>query len=571
MDFPSQIVIIGVDGATMDLIRPWASEGRLSCFQHLTNNGVSGELQSTIPPVTAPAWTSFMTGKNPGKHNLFDFIEHPEGTYEIKYTSSLSRRSRTIWQLLSDFGKRIGVINVPMTYPPEEIASFFISGLDTPDESSDFIRPPELRQELESVFGKVKLDIRHLGHMRNDRYRDKVLEELIALEEQRKNIALYLLAHYDVDVFMTVFNSPDQVQHHFWHYMDDSHIHYDRKGHKKYGDAIYRVYKKIDENLKEIMRNVRENAVFIIMSDHGAGPVGSIQVFLNNYLKKIGVLEYKTGEERKGNFQAILWKTMKEMELLLKRHLSTKQKMLIAKLFPQLRNRFESYLSLSQIDWDRTSAYAIEILSTSPNIWINLKGKRPHGIVEYKDYDNLLDYIVEKLYELKDQEGNRVIKKIYKKNDVYKGPFIDNAPDLILDWWTGEGFTSRTSASGHNGDIFVRDNKQKLRGGIEWSGTHKINGVFMAMGYPFKQNFILRNAHIVDIAPTVLYLAGLPIPEDMDGRVLFECIDEDFIKKHPISFSKDDGTGYPVSRRGQYSEDEAEKVKKRLRGLGYMS
>lgn len=511
-----------------------------------------------------------MTGKNPGKHNLFDFIEHTEGTYEITYSNSLSRRSDTIWRILSDSGKKVGVLNVPMTYPPEDVNGLFISGLDTPDENSDFIRPRELKKELETIFGKIGLDIRHLGHMRSDGIRDKVLKELEALEEQRKNITLHLLKNYDIDVFMVVFNATDQVQHHFWHYMDKSHPKFSPEGYEKYGDAIYRIYKKIDENLMAILGVLGKNAAYIIMSDHGAGPVGSTQLFLNNYLQQIGVLKYKTEDKRLGNLRPNFFAILKKIESLLKANLSAKQKLLISKLFPRLRNKFESYLSLSKIDWDRTSAYSPEILATSPNIWINLKRKRPNGIVDDKDYDSLINYIVDKLYELKDPEGRQVVRKAYRKREVYNGPFVENAPDLILDWWTGNGFVAKSSLPSDSHETAISTNLKKIRGGIDWSGTHKIEGIFLALGYPFKKGFSFNGARLIDIAPTILYVAGLPISSDMDGRVLFECLDEEFVNTHPVEFSQGDSSRYLGETRN-YSEDEAEKIKERLKGLGYIN
>lgn len=303
----------------MNLIHPWVKEGRLPGFNRLIGEGTSGDLLSSIPPVTAPAWTSFMTGKNPGKHNLFDFVEHMNGSYEISYTNSSSRCSDTIWRILSDSGKKVGVINIPMTFPPEDINGFFISGLDTPDENSDFVYPREIRKKLEEIFGKIMLDIRHLSHMDSDRVRDKVIEELEALEEQRKNISLYLLKNYDVDVFMIVFNATDQVQHHFWHYMDKSHPLHDPEGHRKYGEAIYKIYKKIDKNMLDIFEALGNDVVYIVMSDHGAGPVGSVQVFLNNYLQQIGVLKYKTDDKKPRKYRSIFWNLLNKTGSILKK------------------------------------------------------------------------------------------------------------------------------------------------------------------------------------------------------------------------------------------------------------
>src|ERR1700745_805664 len=136
-----KIVIIGLDSATGDLIRPWADQGLLPNLRKISENGVSGELESAIPPLTPPAWTSFMTGKNPGKHGIFHFLEPQPGSYAMRYANAGSRRSPTIWQLLSSAGRNVGTVNVPFTYPPEQIQGFQISGMDTPSEKSPFIHP----------------------------------------------------------------------------------------------------------------------------------------------------------------------------------------------------------------------------------------------------------------------------------------------------------------------------------------------------------------------------------------------------------------------------------------------
>ncbi|MBI5632834.1 MAG: alkaline phosphatase family protein [Nitrospirae bacterium] len=553
----------------MDLIRPWVNDGKLPAFRHIMGYGVSGDLQSTFPPVTAPAWTSFMTGKNPGKTDFFDFISHPDGGYEIRYANASARKADSLWRILSDSGRKVGVINVPMTFPPEEVSGFFISGMDTPDENSDFVRPREMRAELERRFGKIRLDIRHLGHMRNDRIRDKVLKELEELEDYRKCISLYLLEQYNPDVFMVVFNATDQVQHHFLHYMDSRHPLFDSAGSKRYGDAVFRIYRKIDENLGEIMKALPEDAAIIIMSDHGAGPVSRRHFFLNNFLQEIGVLAYKTGDQTKDQRQSLAWSFLKKVESFLKSRLSSRQKMLLARLFPGIRNKFESYLSLSLIDWGKTRAYSVEMLATSANIWVNLQGKRPQGTVEEKDYEELITYIINKLLELRDPEGKQIVSKIYRKQEIYNGPFLCNAPDLVLDWWSGEGFLPRASLPHEQGNA-ISIKKDGVRGGQDWSGTHKINGIFMAGGYPFKKGFSLHDAKIIDVAPTVLYLSGVPVPEDMDGRILTECIDDAFLNAHPVSFSKERKQGDSPAGRLDSAEEE-EKIRERLRGLGYIS
>ena len=167
-----KVVVIGLDAATWTVIRPWIAEGKMPNLAKLMKAGVSGPLQSIMPPITPPAWTSFMTGKNPGKHGIYNFIKSEQGSYAMKYANATSRRAPTVWKLLNDAGYTVGTMNVPFTYPPEPLNGFQISGMDTPSETSPFIHPPELREELVKHLGGIQLDIRFLGAMSTDERRN---------------------------------------------------------------------------------------------------------------------------------------------------------------------------------------------------------------------------------------------------------------------------------------------------------------------------------------------------------------------------------------------------------------
>ncbi|MDQ1335907.1 MAG: hypothetical protein QG552_2857, partial [Thermodesulfobacteriota bacterium] len=246
-----KVLIIGIDGATLDLIEPWAKEGKLPTFKRLLEEGAHGDLKSTFPPLTAAAWTSFMSGKNPGKHGLYDFIEPQPGSYEVRYTNARSRLTKTIWQILSDAGMKVGIINVPMTYPPEAVNGYMISGLDAPENSRSITFPPALYQELEETFGKVSQTVRYLGYLKNDERRERVLKSLAEMDEHYLRLTRYLMRKHPVDVMMLVLTSTDSVQHFFWHYMDANHPHHD-PADATFGSAILRVYQRIDGIIEEL-------------------------------------------------------------------------------------------------------------------------------------------------------------------------------------------------------------------------------------------------------------------------------------------------------------------------------
>lgn len=536
----------------------------------LLKEGAWGTLQSTIPPVTAPAWTSFLTGKNPGQHGLYDFFETDPDTYRIEYSCASSRKAKTIWRILSDRGKRVGVVNVPMTYPPEEVNGYMISGMDTPDEDSPFIFPHSLKKEIWKEVGKIKLDIHHLGYMNNDRKRNKVLKEFIEQEQSRLKLILYLFEKHPVDAFMIVFNATDQVQHHFWHYMDPAHPYFDEKGAKVFGDAIFRIYQSIDEIIGLLLKKFSNETTLILMSDHGFGPTSPRYLYINRFLEKIGVLSVK--DERKSVSRSFS-NYMGKVDRFLRSNLSPDLKRKAVKLFPWARARLESYLSFSMIDWSRTKAYAVEISPTSPTVWVNLKGRNPRGIVPSHEYDDVVESIRKALYELRDPiDGSQVVSKIYRKEEIYHGKEMKKAPDLILSWWEGKGFTVKQSYPrlSDRDDSIVEYHSAMMQEGQDWSGTHRLNGIFLFYGKEIKKWERIEGTRIVDIAPTLLYLLKEAVPDDMDGRVLTEVFEKSKEELEPIQYQSVSPEEYDESM-SSYSEEDRSKIQKRLRDLGYLS
>jgi predicted AlkP superfamily phosphohydrolase/phosphomutase len=267
-----KVVIIGLDAATWTLIRPWIAEGGMPNLARLMKAGVSGKLESILPPITPPAWTSFMTGKNPGKHGIFNFVEAEQGAYAMNYINASSRRSPTIWKLLNNAGFTVGTMNIPFTYPPEKLNGFQISGLDTPSETSPYIHPAKLKQEFDHHGIKILHDIRYLGFMSTDERRDQVLAEMQKVDEQWTNAALYLLENHPQDVIMFVFMSIDTVQHYFWQYMDRSHFLHNVISETRFQDAVLNVYERLDAATGRLIEKLPADTTIFVVSDHGGGP-----------------------------------------------------------------------------------------------------------------------------------------------------------------------------------------------------------------------------------------------------------------------------------------------------------
>ncbi|PLX96256.1 MAG: hypothetical protein C0621_02270 [Desulfuromonas sp.] len=558
-------VIMGIDGATWRLVAPWIEQGELPNLGRLKSQGASGNLLSTIPPVTAPAWSSMITGRNPGQHGLFDFAGHRSDEYGVEYLVGAQRRCPTIWKILSDRGYRVGVINVPMTYPPEELSGYMISGMDTPDESSPFIAPESLRQEIQDELGGLHLDIHHLGYMTSDSKRLAVIDELLSIEEERVRLIAHLAEKHPCDAVMFVINAVDQIQHHFWHYMDPEHPRFDAQGKKQFGDAILKVYRRIDALLGEVMEIFGTEPLYMVVSDHGFQPSSDLFLCLNKALAQGGFLTFKE------SFSPAAYALGKVSDTL-RQTLSPKAKQKISSLLPWARAKVEASGVASHIDWEKTRAYAFEAAVTSPNVWINLKGKRPNGTVSAAEYLPLIEEIRDYLLSLTVPGSDTpLIPRIWHKEEIYSGAALDEAPDLVLDWWQGKGFTPRPSVV--NGRLaeypVVERVNTPLEGGKEWGGTHSENGVVILSGPRVTAGQKLEGAKITDIAPTLFAALGEPPLTEFDGNALIDgapqtngkSVVEGTIPPQPESSAENEVA---------ISEEDREKIRQRLKMLGYL-
>jgi predicted AlkP superfamily phosphohydrolase/phosphomutase len=295
-------------------------------------------------------------------------------------------------------------------------------------------------------------------------------------------------------------------------------------------------------------------------------------IHLNQYLHELGVLAYKNGSV--GAPSRWLQRRISGLDGYLRGVLSPRQKAAIARLLPALREKWESYATaLSLIDWQKTQAYCLEFLAFPSEIWINVEGRTPHGRVKPgSDYEKLVQFLSEQLLNLRDEAtGRRLIRRVYRKDEVYRGPYSEQAPDLMFSWWDEAGLESRKSAPGakHPSLRLCAEAGEELA--AAWSGTHHLHGILLLKGDPFRAGTPLPQAHITDIAPTLLYLLGIPVPAEMDGRVLFEAFDEAFVATHPVHYQQS-GLLTHMSQPAEavYSMAETAKIQERLKDLGYI-
>jgi predicted AlkP superfamily phosphohydrolase/phosphomutase len=542
-----RILVVGLDGAPYELFSSWIGEYKLPTFAKIAEKGVFGNLTSTIPPCTAAAWSSFLTGKNPGKHGVYEIIARKPGGYGITPVNASYRRGRDILDILSNHRKKVVALNVPFTYPPKKVNGFMVTGMITPPGANNFTYPSSLKRELEKKLGyrvHNSITYREGGEI-------EFLQDLYEVTERRFEATIYLMRRCDWDLFMVVFNGTDQIQHALWKYMNgDGHA-------KKYRDAIFTFYEKMDKIMKELLDFVDKKTTVIVLSDHGASTLRK-WIHINNFLMDLGLLKLNDGLlTRIKYFIFKLGITPLSMyRLLLKlgygdiRKKVRREKIL---RFTQL------FLSLSDVNWSETKAFAIPGMG---QIYINVKGREPRGVVNRgKEYAVLRDFLIEKLNELEDPEtGEKVIEKVFKKEEIFHGPYLDQAPDLQylpkIPFMTApeHEFGSNSLLS----PVF----------GI--SSRHTINGILLLRGPDIKSGVTIDNAEIIDLAPTILYIMGLPVPSDMDGKVLTDALVPSRLESEGIVY---EASSSEERRRVEYpfSAEEEEEIKKRLRALGYLA
>ena len=295
----TRVFMIGWDGATFDLIRPWVAEGKLPTIARLMTAGAHGQLCSTLPPMTFPAWTSFMTGVNPGKHGIYDFTRPRPGRYELEFVNGGQRRAPSFWQILSQAGRRVASISLPCTYPPEPVNGVMISGFDAPGLGGSGahvdargMHPPELYQELCQNVGRHPIDsiVSDIARGHPEAGLEKSLETI----RQKTATAKYLLKRGEWDCFMILFGESDGIAHHYWKYMDrDSPLFEEHPA--KLEDSILKVYQELDRQTAELIELLPEDANVLMMSDHGFGGIGDWLLYPNCWLREQGFLRFRGG------------------------------------------------------------------------------------------------------------------------------------------------------------------------------------------------------------------------------------------------------------------------------------
>jgi len=543
----NRVLVIGIDSGTFDLITPWTEEGYLPNIARLINEGSWSELESTPLPLTGPAWTSFMTGKNPGKHGVFDFVRVTKD-YKTLPINADDIDSKTIFEIVSQDKKKVISINVPITHPPQEVNGYMISGMPASDVSDGITFPEDAKERLPRDYLIIPKTVYEGDNEK------EILDELdIMLKRQMEVVKDFIKE--DWDLFMVVFFATDVVSHWFWKYHDKNHpLH--RQEHEKYAGAILDIYQKVDESIGELLASIDSNTTVLVMSDHGVGPLHQ-DIFINNWLAKKGYLKFKK------NLITRLKVLAHGLGWTLENLYSISQRLKLARKTVSMSEEGRNFLlkfllSFSDVDWSRTKAYS---MTNFGPIFINLKGREEQGIVEKgREYDELVNEIKDGLLQIKDPNGEHAIEKVFTKDELFHGKYFDFAPDIIYVPKDMKYTSNRYFEFGSN-KLFGKPHR-------DMSGDHRYNGIFIARGDQIKEGLRFEGAKIYDLAPTILHLMEAGIPDDMDGRVLKEIFEEDsdiFLRDTEIIESKK----AEKRNKRRISPEEEKRIKERLRGLGY--
>ena len=544
----NRVFVIGLDAATFTLLDPWIAEGYLPNLGSIIKEGTRGDLRSSVPYVSSTAWASFITGKNPGKHGIMDFAIRESGSYDIRLLNASDIGGSTLWTLLSESEKRLAVINCPVTYPPQRVNGFLVSGMLTPSVRSSFTYPPSFREALLERIPHYRIEPALATSDRLKTKRD--MAEGVTIGAQAREEATHFIMEQlpDWDFFMVVFIEPDRVQTYLWDDMDPSHPRHDPCS--PFRDSILSHYRQLDGIIGRLLDKVLDgNTTVLIISDHGFLGVHRF-VYPNKWLEREGYLRVR-GRQGMAMFKEALGRV----------GLAGPTKRLVSRFLPSLAltTQWRASTFVRDVDWPKTRVF----WGADNGFSINVKGREPNGIVEPGlAYDALREETIEGFRWLRDPiSGEEVVDRVVKREDIYQGPFVERSPDLRVIW---KEYPEQRKTYFPAGELWSND----TFGQTNLSGDHALHGILLACGNHIRQGTV-TGAEIIDVAPTILHLLDLPVPEDMDGKVLLGCLDEDLTSTRPVRHATP-GREESRGERG-YSEEENEELRERLRGLGYLA
>lgn len=540
----SKAAVIGLDGATFEVIDLLIEQGKLPNLRRLIEEGCTAFLRSSITPNSFPGWTSAATGTSEGRHGIFMPLVRREDNFTLKAMTTLDIKAKPVWELLSERGRQVGVINDPCSFPALKVNGYLVCGMLWPGGEHPYTFPEDLAKEIESAVPGYVVDVNLHG-----KGKEQIADELLSSIDKRLAASRYLLKKYPSDLYWTVFTESDRAQHRLWAAMDTEHPRHDEQP-KSLHTTIFDIYEKLDAAVGVLLSDLDPDTTIFIVSDHGFGPFYSAfdiprwlldqgyivergeKAKLKSALRRIGVLD-----EVASVYHAIRKPFQKEIGYG------------VAKLKSQ-ESDTQNYFD--KLDWSKTTAY----YTLDGGIRLNLKGREPYGIVEPgQEAEKLKQEIKNKLVGHKFPNGELVFRYILTQEEAFDGPYRHFAPDIIL----------AINYGAYKGDL---SSDKYLTPSNHNTGEHTPDGIFIAWGKNIRQGEQISDANLKDVAPTVLFQMNEPLTPEMDGKVLQEIFTPEFLATRQI---KREGTSYKDPTQVEQDEVFAnEGIEDKLRSLGYM-
>jgi predicted AlkP superfamily phosphohydrolase/phosphomutase len=550
------ILVVAWDGAGFDLVRPMVEAGDLPVLASLLAEGASRELESTVPAVTFPAWSSFLTAAGPDRHGLTDFTRR-DG-YSVRFMNATHRRLSTMFALLDGVGRSAASYGVPCTFPPDDIDGLIVCGFDTPlggGRLGQRSHPLEMAPQLEARYGGLAVDGPQQSRIEIG-WHDRALRQMQREIVLRTDIVTDLLRErrFGRDLFMVHYGESDTVSHQFWQFGDARSPRHVAEGPS---EAIGEVYRALDRALGRLLAALPENSSVMVVSDHGSGGASDRVIHWNRWLADHGWLEFSAS----GGSAA--------MRLARRAALALIPPAVQAGLFksmPGIVGRVESSARLGGIDWNRTRVFSEE-LNYFPALWLNRRGREPQGTIDDGDLDRTVEQLRADLKSFVDPfDGQPVVSRVLRREEIYDGPYAESVPDLVLELRDPDGYSyaAASSRGGRETESLRRMRPDEMTGarGTTMPGAHRRRGLCVLHGCGVRPGRYAVGS-LADAGATVLALAGVRVPQGADGRPW-----DDVIRVPDVAL--DESEAMQPSEVREYGDAEAAEVARRLRALGYV-
>ena len=521
----SRVILIAWDGADWRILDPLLEQGALPNLRALIDRGQKDVLRSTVPTHSWSAWPSFLTGVDPVDHGVYDILETVPGTHKQFPVTYRSIKARTFLDDLTAAGRQQLLLDVPLTFPPPELSGHLAAGGVLP-KNRTFTHPANLPE----ILAKAGLEW-PINGMSWTTYRhraDAYLDEALAVTGKRIAASEWLMDNTDWDLFATVWVSVDRTQHCLSSHIAPDHPDYLKNKDTATGKKTASVFKQLDDAIGSFVSRARPDDLILFISDHGFQSC-TRALHMDHLLKEFGYLEFSASNAIFGPMQ---WGPVRNIA---------------RKVYDTLGLHGKVALPQS-INWKETKAYTT-IRSTGEGVSINLAGRDVDGIVDPGDFEKVRDDLMERLGSFVDPKtGRKPVKAIYKREDVFKGKFADQAPDILMEPAEGFSLTHAKSA--------IED--------ADWvSGDHRLEGTIVAVG-PNVKAFDVQ-PRLIDLAPTILAALQAPAAVEPTGRVLHEVVGAE------ASMTAREALGsVEIEEESAVSDTEADEMEEHLRGLGYL-